>query len=189
MPTLNAAPHLARSLAPLVPAVADGLVRELVIADGGSTDDTIAIANEVGARVTAAHGPRAVHLQAGAVMARSPWLLFLDAHTALDDGWSNDAARFVAQPLNETRAATFRFDLGDMSPAARATVLWMRMFATPTSAQGLLISRRLYDALGGYRDRARKADADLFRRIGRRRLRVLPSRAVSALRGGEIGGL
>ena len=41
IPTLNAAAHLTRALAPLVPAAAEGLVRELIVSDGGSTDASL----------------------------------------------------------------------------------------------------------------------------------------------------
>ena len=50
IPTLNAAKTLPLTLAALAPAAMDGLVRELIIIDGGSSDDTAVIADEAGAR-------------------------------------------------------------------------------------------------------------------------------------------
>ena len=44
IPTLNAETGLAPTLAALVPATVQGLVREVIIADGGSRDDTAKIA-------------------------------------------------------------------------------------------------------------------------------------------------
>jgi rSAM/selenodomain-associated transferase 2 len=184
MPTLNAAPHLARSLAPLVPAVADGLVRELIISDGGSTDDTVAIAEEVGARVTKGVTGRGAQLIAGAAAARAPWLLFLHADTALDDGWTSDAARFIADRRNASRAAAFRFAFDDVSLGAQIVTFWVgarnRALALPYGDQGLLISRAFYDAVGGYRDLPLMEDVDIIRRIGGARLRLLPARAVTS---------
>ena len=57
IPTFNEAGHLSLTLAALVPAAVDGLVREVVISDGGSTDGTLEAADEAGAKiVTSAKG-------------------------------------------------------------------------------------------------------------------------------------
>jgi hypothetical protein len=52
----------------------------------------------------------------------------------------------------------------------------------PSGAQGLLIPRRLYDAIGGHRGLAAGEDIDLARRLGRRRIKLLRARAVSSAR-------
>jgi len=184
MPTFNAAPHLARSLAPLVPAVADGLVRELIVSDGGSNDDTIAIAEGVGARIVTGRRARGAQLIAGAAAAKASWLLFLHADTALADDWCADAARFLAQPENGMRAGAFRFAFDDSSFGAHVVTFWVavrnRMLALPYGDQGLLISRAFYDSLGGYRDLPLMEDVDFVRRIGRARLLMLNAHAVTS---------
>ncbi len=184
IPTLDAAPHLARALAPLVPAVAEGLVRELVISDGGSRDDTLAIADGVGARIVEGPKGRGRQLIAGAAAARGDWLLFLHADTALEDTWVRDAARFIDATRDRARAAAFRFAFDDDAPAARRAAWWVdlrcRALALPYGDQGLLISRAFYDALGGYRDLDLMEDVDLVRRIGRARLTMLSARAVTS---------
>ena len=184
IPTLDAAAHLERSLPPLVPAVADGLVRELIVSDGGSRDATLEIAEGVGARIVAGPKGRGRQLIAGAVAARSDWLLFLHADTALDDGWRIDAARFIAAPASRERAAAFRFAFDDDTAAARRAAWWVGLrcnaLALPYGDQGLLISRPFYDALGGFRDMPLMEDVDLVRRIGRARLTMLNSAAVTS---------
>lgn len=184
IPTLDAAPHLARALAPLVPAVAEGLVRELVISDGGSRDDTLAIADGVGARIVEGPRGRGRQLIAGAAAARGDWLLFLHADTALEDIWARDAARFIDAARDRPRAAAFRFAFDDDAPAARRAARWVdlrcRVLALPYGDQGLLISRAFYDAVGGYRDLDLMEDVDLVRRIGRARLTMLSARAVTS---------
>ena len=47
---------LGQTLAALVPAAVDGLVREVILADAGSTDHTLAIAEDAGARVAPCEG-------------------------------------------------------------------------------------------------------------------------------------
>jgi hypothetical protein len=56
------------------------------------------------------------------------------------------------------------------------------LLALPYGDQGLLIHRDLYDQLGGYRPLPLMEDVDLVRRIGRRRLTVLPVRAETSAR-------
>lgn len=184
MPTLNAALHLARSLTPLVRPVADGLVREVIISDGGSNDETRAIADGVGATFIEGASGRGRQVIAGAAVARSPWLLFLHADTSLDDGWGDEAAGFIARSENRERAAAFRFAFDDDACAAKRAEWWVglrsNLLKLPYGDQGLLISRALYDSLGGFRDLPLMEDVDLVRRIGGARLALLRTRAVTS---------
>ncbi|MGE0595688.1 MAG: TIGR04283 family arsenosugar biosynthesis glycosyltransferase [Hyphomonadaceae bacterium] len=183
IPTLNAAAYLPRCLASLVPGVMDGLVREAIVADGGSSDETRAIAEAAGCEIIDAPRGRARQMLAGAAVARGDWLLFLHADTALAPEWVAAARTLIArqEPL---RAAAFRFAFDDDSAAARSVTRWTRlrgqMLKLPYGDQGLLISRRFYDALGGYRDIALMEDVDIVRRIGGARLAILDANAVTS---------
>ena len=81
------------------------------------------------------------------------------------------------------RAAVFRFALEDFGGEARRAETFAHLrcwlLGLPYGDQGLLIPKRLYQKLGGYRLLAGLEDADLARRIGRRRLISLRSRAVN----------
>ncbi len=167
--------------APLSPCEAPA---ELFVADGGSRDDTSAIAASAGARVLAAPRGRGAQLAAGAAIASGEWLLFLHADTRLADGWRPAVDAFMAEPRNHARAAAFRFALDDPSPAARRLerlVAWRcRALGLPYGDQGLLIARTLYDRVGGYRPLPIMEDVDLIRRIGRRNIALLPVAAVTS---------
>jgi len=180
MPALDAAPAIASALG----AVAHELVCERLVVDGGSADETAAIARGAGARVIAADRGRGAQLAAGAAEAAGDWLLFLHADTVLGPGWANEAARFIADPANRSRAAAFRFALDDPRRRARrleaAVALRNRLFALPYGDQGLLIGRELYRALGGFRPLPLYEDVDLIRRVGRRRLTLLTTPAVTS---------
>lgn len=187
VPTLNADRHLARCFDSLIPAAVRGVVREVVVADGGSTDETLAIADAAGARIVEAPRIRSAQLAAGAVAARSDWLLFLLPETALEQGWDAEVESFLGQAMPERpQAAVFRFALEDFGARARRNeakaALRCALFALPYGDQGLLISKRLYQKIGGYRQLATMEDADIVRRMGRRRLVVLRARAVNAAR-------
>src|SRR5262245_23379034 len=184
IPTLNAAPYLPRTFAALVQGAADGLIKQVIVADGGSTDDTVAMAEAAGCDVVVTAAGRGKQLRAGASAAKANWLLFLHADTALAPGWAAEAQRFMEQPQARKRAAAFRLAFDDDSPEARRVVFWARLRARvmklPYGDQGLLISRLLYDALGGYPDLPLMEDVELVRRIGRKRLVLLRSEAVTS---------
>jgi rSAM/selenodomain-associated transferase 2 len=179
IPTLDAAAGLPATLA----ALANG-ADEIVVADGGSTDETRALAAVRGARVVDAPKGRGAQLAVGAAAARGDWLLFLHADTRLTAGWRAVADRFMAAPENRGRAAYFRYALDDDAPAARRlerVVAWRcRRLALPYGDQGLLLSRALHDAVGGFRPIVLMEDVDIVRRLGRARLAALDHPAVTS---------
>ena len=183
----------------LVPAATEGVVREVVLLDGGSRDGTRTVADAAGCTIREGSGGAA--LRSAALAARADWLLFLSAATVLEPAWQGEAAAFVDAALLTgvvERAATFR--LGGMEAGWRfALDEWKanvatRLFSAPRAEQGLLISRGFYEALGGHRQRQADCERDLARRIGRRRLTLLRARAliqpkigVSSMRGEASG--
>ena len=187
IPTLNAERLLPRCFDSLIAAAVRGVVREVIVADGGSSDATLAIADAAGAHIVAAGKGRAAQMTAGAAVAKCDWLLFLYPETSLEPGWEMEAESFIDQAVMERpRAAVFRFALEDFGGEARRAeakaALRTALLALPYGDQGLLIPKRLYVKLGGYRALADIEDADLVRRIGRRRLVSLRARAVNIAR-------
>ena len=183
IPTLNAADALAATLAALVPGAIDGLVGQLVIADGGSGDRTLAIADQAGADIVSTDAGRGGQLRAGAAAARGTWLLFVHADTRLEPGWVDEARAFIGEAGAE-RAGYFRFALDDNRWRARllqrAAAWRAALFGLPYGDQGLLISRALYDEVGGFAPLPLMEDVDIVRRLGRRRLKRLSTRAVTS---------
>jgi rSAM/selenodomain-associated transferase 2 len=175
IPTLNAGRFLPGTLAAI-----EG-DRELIVADGGSTDDTIEIATAYGANVVRNAASRGQQLIAGAAASCGGWLLFLHADTVLQAGWREEVEKFAAEPANASRAATFRFALDDASAEARRLerlVAWrVRYLGLPYGDQGLIMHREFYRSLGGFRALPLMEDVDLIRRIGRHRLTSLSSLA------------
>src|SRR5258706_13342545 len=187
IPTLNAERLLPRCFDSLIAAAVRGVVREVIVSDAGSGDGTLDIADAAGAHIVRARKGRGTQLIEGAAVAKSDWLLFLRPETSLEPGWEVEAESFIDQALMEgPRAATFHFALEDFGGEARRAEakanLRAWLLALPYGDQGLLIPKRLYRRLGGYRALARMEDADLVRRIGRRRLVSLRARAVNIAR-------
>jgi len=165
IPTLNAAPHLRDCLGRI------GAGPEILIVDGGSTDETIRIAEASGARVIVAPKGRGNQLLAGGEGARGTWLLFLHADTRLGAGWREAMEAHVA---GSTHPACFRFRLDDAAWQARlierGVAVRVRLLGLPYGDQGLLVSRRHYDLAGGYRPLPLMEDVDLVRRLGKVKL-------------------
>ncbi len=179
IPTLNAEAELPLCLESLMPGLEAGLIREVIVADGGSEDATPKIAGAMGANlVTGAQG-RGAQLAAGAATARGDWLLFLHADTALSRDWAERTSDHV---MTKPDYAAF-FELRYRSDARAARTLEKRanrrarMLGLPYGDQGLLISRKLYDEVGGFRDVPLMEDVMIVRAIGKRRLVQLNAEA------------
>ena len=152
VPTRNAASRIGGTLASLYEGVDAGLVRELVISDSGSEDGIAEIAEDIGAVLIRGRTGRGIQLAAGARAAKGDWLLFLHADTRLSAGWAAAAAAHMAG--SSDKAAFFKLEFNSDSAAARAVAAWAnfrsRAFDLPYGDQGLLLSRELYDSIGGF---------------------------------------
>ncbi len=183
IPTLNAASHLPGTLSALVPGAIVGLVKELVVIDGGSGDETLAIVDEAGANVITTEKGRGPQLVQGGKSAKADWLLFLHSDTVLAESWIDEVGEFI-RDNDRHKAAVFRFALDDRRRRARIleTIVKLRckLFSLPYGDQGLLISRHLYDEIGGFKPLVLMEDVDIIRRIGRSRLHYFQTTATTS---------
>ena len=192
VPTLNAASDLARTIASLGGREDHDLVLRLTVCDGGSRDDTLAIARAAGAAVIVTAPGRGRQLAAGAAAGSAPWLLFLHADTTLGAGWADAAKRFMTETTNAARAGYFRLRFDSRDPRARRVerlVAWRcRTLGLPYGDQGLLMARAFYRRLGGFALLPLMEDVDLVRRIGRENLVALDTDVVASARRYERDG-
>ena len=184
IPTLDAAAELPACLKGLMEGVEAGLVRELVISDGGSRDATAEIAREVGAELVTGAASRGGQLRRGARVAQGEWLLFVHADTVLEPGWAQAVAAHVARDAARAACFRLRFDAGGLRPALVAgwANLRTRVLGLPYGDQGLLVARGAYDAAGGYRDIALMEDVAMVRALHGRPVLLPVSARTSAAR-------
>ncbi len=162
----------------LVAGAIAGMVREVIVADAGSRDDTSAIADAAGCRLLTSHERRGARLKAAADLARADWLLFLEPGAVLDHTWIDETRRFVEEAEQSGRAnaavfpaapVTFSLMLRDALARLRAA-----LGATPSPSLGLLIAKPYYQALGGHRD-VEDPEREFIRRLGPRLIRMRTS--------------
>jgi cellulose synthase/poly-beta-1,6-N-acetylglucosamine synthase-like glycosyltransferase len=132
--TRNDEEALARTLASLVGGAVEGVVREVIVCDRGSTDQTHYVAEHAGCRYLAGGG-----IAAGVAQAKGDWLLLLEPGARLADGWIDDVLEHVGKL---TMAARFSRSRKDRAP------FLSRVFSSGRAlAQGLLITKRQAAAL------------------------------------------
>jgi glycosyltransferase involved in cell wall biosynthesis len=188
IPTHNSERALVPTLAMLVPGAMTGTVREVIVADAGSTDGTAGVVDIAGCDIMVSSAPLAQRLKAAAAAARGTWLLFLRAGVVLDAAWVEEVSRVIESAIARgtfaSQAAVFR-RAGDAAEPLTRQMLELVLAAVrgPHPDQGLMLSREYYDRVGGHRSETADPEAELMRRIGRRRIVTLRSAAVGWRRG------
>lgn len=165
IPCLNEAEGIAGTLQSLAPLRARG--NEVILVDGGSDDNTLAIARPLTDKVISSERGRARQMNAGAQQARSDILLFLHADCRLPD--SADVA--IVDGLNRARTTWGRFDvtLTGRHPLLRLIGAMMnlrsRLTGIATGDQGIFVTRSLFEAVGGFPGIALMEDIALSKRL------------------------
>ena len=141
---------MAAALQALAPLAARGA--QVILADGGSLDDTAALALAGGAQVVHAPYGRALQMNAGALQASGDLLLFLHADTKLPP----DADRLIEQALASGPQVWGRFDvrIEGRPRMLRVIAAFMnrrsRWTGIATGDQALFMTRAAFDAVGGF---------------------------------------
>lgn len=192
IPTLNEAETLPSLLADLG-ALNAAIPTQVVIADGGSSDNTARCALASGATVITAPRGRARQLNAGARAAQGAWLLFLHADSRLHEEPRRVLRGVLSEP-GQLEAAVFRFAV-DLPPTWRRLTEWGQalretVLDLPYGDQGLLVRRELFDAVGGYPDISIMEDVAMIEALRRRVvIRRLPAALVTSGRRYSRGGV
>lgn len=168
MPTLNEAAGIVQALRALAPLRARGA--ELIVADGGSSDDTVALARAGAARVIHAPRGRALQMNAGAQHAGSDVLLFLHADTELPA----NADTLIEEALAKGSRVWGRFDVriegrhSFLRVIAAFMNLRSRWSGIATGDQAMFMTRAAFEAVGGFAAQPLMEDIALSARLLKR---------------------
>lgn len=167
IPVLNEAEGVAVHLAALQDARGRGV--EIIVADGGSRDDTMARALPLADKVITAPRGRAAQMNAGARATDADILLFLHADTHLPP----EADRLVRDGLATTRRMWGRFDVAIagahpfLSKIATLMNARSRLTGIATGDQAMFMTRAAFDHIGGFPDLPLMEDIEASRRLKR----------------------
>jgi len=166
MPVLNEAAEIEAALGALAAFRRRGV--EVIVADGGSSDGTLARAHPLADQVVSAPRGRAHQMNVGAAAARGDVLLFLHADTRLPD----DADRLGLDGLKNSGRAWGRFDVridggGPLSLVSLAMNLRSRITGIATGDQAMFVTRTAFEAAGGFPAIALMEDVALSAKLKR----------------------
>ncbi|WP_228151076.1 TIGR04283 family arsenosugar biosynthesis glycosyltransferase [Tamilnaduibacter salinus] len=139
---------------------------EVIVVDGGSTDDTVEKARPLSDRVLVESPGRAHQMNAGASIAGGEVLIFLHADTRLPDDAMAQLERFVG-----SLAVWGRFDvrLSGRRPLYRVIAAFMnvrsRLTGIATGDQALFVRRAVFDEVGGFEPIPLMEDVSFSRRL------------------------
>jgi rSAM/selenodomain-associated transferase 2 len=179
IPTLNEENHLAATLAPLqnLPGL------EIIVADGGSNDSTIAIAEKAGARVITSQPGRSFQQNSGATAAAGGILLFLHADTRLPAGFAKMIRTCLSRPGVVAGAFSLSIDIPGAGINFLATMAnsRARLLQLPYGDQALFLTRENFEKSGGFPEIDIMEDFALvgkLRKMGR--IKTLPAAVVTS---------
>jgi rSAM/selenodomain-associated transferase 2 len=190
IPCLNEAGDIVQALTALAPLRSRGA--EIIVVDGGSSDATVALARALADHVVIAPRGRALQLNRGAALARGETLLFLHADSRLPPR----ADTLVLEGLARTGRSWGRFDveIASRHPLLRLTAVLMnlrsRASAIATGDQGIFVTSRAFEAVGGYPPIGLMEDVALTRALkARSRPLCLTARITTSARRWEKHGV
>ena len=181
IPTRNEADSIGRLL-PELQAV-HGV--ELLVVDGGSTDNTVDIAKSLGAQVLSSPPGRAEQMNTGAEAAHGNILLFLHCDTKLAPGFVVQIEAALNQP--EISAGAFQLSIDSKGFGLRV-IEWLVNFRSkilqmPYGDQGIFVTTDMFFSVGTFPRQPIMEDFELMRRLrGRGKIKILPLHATTSAR-------
>jgi len=146
-----------------------GHVDEIVVSDGGSRDESLKEALRAGARIALGCKGRGWQLRRGAGWAKGDWLLFLHADVKLGAGWREAVGAHMENHADT--AGYFQFRVAAKGWRPRLMELFVRtrckVLRLPYGDQGLLISRTLYEQVGGFENWDLFEDVAITKALGK----------------------
>ena len=187
IPTLDEASRIAESIESVV-----GSGVEVIVVDGGSTDETCHLARDIGVRVFASERGRARQLRLGGEKSTGNTVLFLHADTRLEAGWQEAVSKTLSDPA--CAGGAFAFRLAEHGWRERwiekGVALRVALLGLPYGDQAIFVRRDVLERMGGIPIVPMMEDLDLVRAIKRAgRLEMSTLTATTSARRYTRGGL
>ncbi|MCC5666507.1 TIGR04283 family arsenosugar biosynthesis glycosyltransferase [Nostoc sp. CHAB 5784] len=158
---------------------------EVIVVDGGSDDDTVAIAQSLGVKVISSSPGRAVQMNTGAIAATGEILLFLHADTCLPTGFDDMVRTALQQPGTLAGAFNLRID------ASLLSLRWVELgvnlrshfYQMPYGDQAIFLTKAVFQQIGNFPELPIMEDFELMRRLKRTgRIVIIPTPVVTSAR-------
>ncbi len=188
IPTLNEAANLVTTLE----STHKASNVEVIVVDGGSSDETVDVARKWGTKVLTSGPGRARQMNAGAARARGNVLLFLHGDTRLPKGYENYVRKILARPRVVAGAFQLRIDgrIPGLRIAERLINVRSRRLQFPYGDQAIFLKADLFREMGGFPDMPIMEDFELIRRLRRRgRIVIAPVPVLTSARRWENLGI
>ncbi len=188
IPTLNEAVNLPSTLG----STRNASNVEVIVVDGGSSDETVKVARSWGTKVLILAPGRARQMNCGAARATGEVLLFLHGDTRLPRGYDHYVRKMLARPHAVAGAFQLRIDgeLFGLRIAERMVNLRSRRLQFPYGDQAIFLRADLFREMGGFPDMPIMEDFELIRRLRRRgRIVIAPVPVLTSARRWENLGI
>lgn len=165
IPTLNEETHIVETIRSLQRLSGE---KEIIVVDGGSTDQTISLASAQGVRLVNAPQGRGPQMHLGAVESSGEVLWFVHADTIPPP----PALEHIRKSLEMKSTVGGNFSVlfdGPSRAARQLTAIYplLRMFGLCYGDSGIFVRREVYYQIGGFRTLPVFEDLDLLRRLRR----------------------
>ena len=163
---------------------------EIIVVDGGSEDETMAIAAQCGAKVLASNPGRASQMNTGATIAHGTILLFLHADTGVPKGFD----RWIQEGLDHAIAGAFDLKIAGENWPLRA-IEWgvgirSRFCQLPYGDQGIFLRADTFHEMGGFPELPIMEDFVLMRTLRKKgRIAIVPAAVLTSARRWQTQGI
>lgn len=156
---------------------------EVIVVDGGSRDETVAIAKSLGVKVISAKPGRASQMNAGAAVANGDILLFLHADTLLPTNFDT----LICLALQDARTIAGAFELRidaklwGLRLIEKMVNARSRLFSLPYGDQALFLKATIFHEVGGFPDLLIMEDFELMLRLRREgKITIIPASVLTS---------
>jgi len=157
----------ADNIADTITSIGHGSNTEIIVVDGGSTDNTVSIAKTLGAKIIQGSPPRSRQMNQGADAASKDILLFLHADTRLPENFNRHVLGALAQP--DVAAGAFKLCIDSPGPSLRfleRVANWRsRCFKMPYGDQAIFMFSKVFHQMGGFPNIPIMDDFEMIRRL------------------------